>query len=104
MKGAVATTPGVLRNFTREFAPVAHHVFGADKNVRVEVDHFLLQFAIESGHDRDDKNEHGHTERHADDGDERDDGKERALRFQIAQREKKAERQFQIAATVAAIR
>ena len=94
-----------IADFHREIAPIrSGHLRVADENVRVEVDHFLAQLAIESGHDRDDQNEHGHTERHAEDGDERDDRKKRALRFQVAKREEKAERQFQIADTVAAIR
>ena len=94
---------GRVANLHAEIAPIAHDVFGADENVRVEVDHFLPQLAIESGHDRDDKNEHSDAEHHAHHRDERDDGKERALRFEIAQREEKTERQFQIADTVAAI-
>src|SRR5450432_1714313 len=52
---------GVVANLHGTFAPVAHDVVGRNENVRVEVDHFLAQLAIETGHDRDDENEHGHA-------------------------------------------
>jgi Peptidase family M50 len=70
--------------------------------VRVEVDHFLPQLAIEPGHDCDDENEHGHSQGYAENRNEGDDGKKRSLRFQIPQGQKKTKRQFQFGDTVAA--
>ena len=100
--GAVATTCGVLSIFFLELAPIAHDVLAFHENMRVEINYLLPQLAIETGHHRDHKNEHRHAERHADDRDQSDDGEECALRFQITQRQKKAERQFQVAVMLAA--
>jgi hypothetical protein len=63
--------------------------------VSIELDHLLLQFAIEPGHDRDDENEDGDTEGDAENGNQSDDGEEGALWPEITQREEKAEGQFQ---------
>ena len=90
-----------VANLHREVAPIRQDIFRADENVGIEIDHLLPQFAIESGHDGDHEDEHGHAEHHAADGDEGDDGKKSALRFEITKREEKTERQFQIADTVA---
>ena len=47
------------------------------------------------GHDRDDEDEDGHAQGHAEDRDESDDGNESALRFEVAEREEETERKFQ---------
>jgi hypothetical protein len=70
--------------------------------VRIELDHFLAQLAVEPSHDRDHKDEHRYAKRHAEDRNQRDDRQECALRFQIPQREKKAKRQVQFGVSVAA--
>ena len=80
------------------------NVLSADENVRIEIDHLLPKFAIEPGHDRDDENQDRDAERDAENRDQRDDGKKRALRFQIPQRQEKTKRQFQFADTVAVFR
>src|SRR5712692_5117016 len=82
--------------------PVAHNVLAFHENVRVEVDYLLPQLAIETGHHRNHENEHSHAERNADDRDQGDDGKKGTFRFEITQREKKTERQFQVAVMLAA--
>ena len=82
--------------------PVAHYVFAFHQNVRVEIDDLLPQLAIEPGHNRNHQNEHSHAERHTDDRDQGDNGEKSALRFEITEREKKAERQFQVAVMLAA--
>src|ERR1700730_4904297 len=89
-------------DFLLQRAPIANHVFALHQNVSVEIDDLLPQLAIEAGHDRDHKNEDGDAEGDPDDRDQRDDGKKRALRFEITEREKKAERQFQVADMLAA--
>ena len=103
MKGAVATTPGVLRNFTvssrqlritssvltRMCASKSITFCCSSRSNPVMTEMTRMSTVTPSV-----------TPDH---GDERDDGKEGALRFEIAKREKKTERQFQIAATVAAI-
>jgi len=83
-------------------SPVTHHVLAFHENVRVEINDLLSQLAIETGHHRDHENQHRYTERHADDRDQRDNGKKSAFRFEITQRQKKTERQFQVAVTLAA--
>ena len=85
--GAVPTTSGRFPDFRGQLSPIAQNFLGADENVRIEIDHLLPQFAVEARHHRDDKNEDRDTERHTDDGNERDDRDEGALRFQIAKRE-----------------
>src|SRR5206468_12785403 len=85
-----------------QLPPVAHNVLAFHDYVRVEVYYLLPQLAIETGHHRNHENEHGHNERNADDRDQGDDGKKGAFRFEITQREKKTERQFQVAVMLAA--
>ena len=68
----------------------------------VEIDDLLAQFAIETGHYRDNQDEHSDAEHHSDDGDESNDGKESALRLEVSQGQEQAERQFQIGDTVPA--
>jgi len=90
-------------DFRFEPAPVAQDVFCGHENVRIEIDHFLAQLAIEPGHDRNHQNQHRHPEHHAEHRNQCDDGEKRALRFQISQCQKKTKRQFQFGDTVAAI-
>src|SRR5205085_8807924 len=85
-----------------ELTPVAHDVLAFHENVRVEINDLLPKLAIETGHHRDHQNQHRHAERNADDGDQGDDGEECAFRFEITQRQEKAERQFQVAVMLAA--
>ena len=87
--------PPACSDFHRQIAPLAQDVFGADQDVRIEIDHLLPQLPIEARHHRDDKNEHHHSEHHTDDRDEGDDRNEGAFRLQIAQCEKEAEWKFQ---------
>ena len=68
----------------------------------VKIDDLLPQLAVKSGHHRDDKNEDHHAEHHANDGNESNDGNERAFRLQITQGEKEAKWEFQIGDTVPA--
>ena len=72
---------GRVADLHREITPIVHDAFGRDEDVRVEVDYFLAQLAIEAGHDRDDEDEDGHAQGHPEDRDESDDGNESALRF-----------------------
>jgi hypothetical protein len=65
--------------------------------VGVEIDDLLPQFSVESRHHRNHQDQHGDAERDAENGDQRDDGKKGAFRFEITQRQEKAERQFQAA-------
>src|SRR5262249_7268840 len=90
-----------VRDLFLQRAPVTQNVLTLDENVCVEIDDFLAQLAIESGHYRNHKNHHGHAQGHTDDRDQRDDGKKGAFGFEITQREKKTERQFQIAVMLA---
>jgi hypothetical protein len=62
----------------------------------VEIDYFLPKLAVESGHYRDHQDEHGNAEHYAQDRNQGDDGKERALRLQVTQCEKETEGQFQM--------
>src|SRR6202011_1847887 len=78
-------------------APVAQDIFARDQNMGVEIDDLLPQLTIEPSHYRNDENQHSDAERDAQNRDQRDDGKEGAFRFEITQRQEKAERQFQIA-------
>src|ERR1043166_1350092 len=87
-----------------ERPPIAQYVLSRDENMRIEIDHFLAQLTVKPGHNLDHKNEHRDAEHHAEHRDQRDDGKKRALRLEIAQREKKTERQLQFGDTVAANR
>ena len=48
---------------------------------------------IEAGHHTDDHDEHGDAQRDAQDGDQRDDGDERAARLEVAQRQERPEGQ-----------
>src|SRR6266850_2208003 len=89
-------------DFGLERAPLVEHVLGSNQNVRIEIDDFLTQLPIESGHDRNHKDQHGHAELNADDRDQRDDGKKCALRFQIPQRQEKTKRKLQLVLSVAA--
>jgi hypothetical protein len=91
-----------LVDFRFEGSPVAQHVFGSHENMRIELDHFLAQLAIEPGHDRNHEDQHRHPEHHAEHRNQCDDGEKRALRFQISQRQKKTKRQFQFGVSVAA--
>ncbi|MEY2541204.1 MAG: hypothetical protein QOI22_806, partial [Verrucomicrobiota bacterium] len=77
-------------------------VLAFHENVGVEINDLLPQLAVETGHHRDDKNQNGHAERNPDDRDQGDYGEECAFRFEITQRQKKAERQFQVAVMLAA--
>jgi len=63
--------------------------------VSVEIDYFLPQLPIKTRHHGNNENENGHPEEDSQDGDERNDGEKSALRFQIAQRQEKAEWQAQ---------
>jgi hypothetical protein len=83
-------------------SPVAHDVLAFHENVRVEINYLLPQLTIETGHYRNHENQHGHAERDADDRDQSDDGEKCAFRFEITQRQEKAERQFQVAVMLAA--
>ncbi len=83
-------------------SPVAHHVLAFHKNVRVKIDYFLPQLAIETGHHRNHENQHSHAKRDTDDRNQSDDGQKCTFRFEITQREKKTERQFQVAVMLAA--
>ena len=64
--------------------------------MRVEIDHLLAQFPIESGHDRNYKDQHRHAEHHTNDRDQCDDREKCALRFQIPQRQEKTKRKLQL--------
>ena len=61
--------------------------------MRVEAEDFFAQIVVEPAHHADDDDEHGHAERDADDGDERDDGDKRPFGPQITQREQQFKRQ-----------
>ena len=89
-------------DFGLECSPVAEHVLGSDQNVRIEIDDFLTQLPIESGHDRNHKDQHGHAEHHANDRDQCDDGEKCTLRFQIPQRQEQTKRKLQFVLSVAA--
>jgi hypothetical protein len=90
-----ADDAGSISHFHCEIAPIAQDVLRADENVGVEIDHLLPQLAVEAGHDGDDEDEDHYPKHHAHHGDQRNDGHKRALRLQVAQGEKKAERKFQ---------
>ena len=60
------------------------HIFEA--YVRFESEHDLFDLFLEPGHHRDDHDQDGNPQRHPDDGDQRDDRNEGALRFQVPQR------------------
>src|SRR5205823_4217927 len=85
-----------------ERTPIVQNVLGCHQNMRVKIDYLLSQLAIEAGHNRDHENEHSHAERYPKNRDECDNGEKRAFRFEITQREEKAERQFQVAVMLAA--
>src|SRR5262249_23587480 len=86
---------GSVADLYGEITPIGHDPLGGDQYVRVEVNHFLTQLAIEARHDRNDEDEDGHAQGDPEDGDERNDGYESALRFQVAEREEETERKFQ---------
>src|ERR1035437_6296898 len=64
-----------------------------DGHVRMHAHTFLAQLAVEPAHHGNDNNEHPHADGHADEGDERDDGNECALGFEITKAKKQFERQ-----------
>ena len=79
-------------NLHRQVTPVAQDILRRDQNVRVELHHLLSQLAIETSHDRDNQDEYRHAQGHPQNGDERDDGNKRPLRFEVTEREEEAER------------
>src|SRR4029077_2921548 len=89
-------------DFGLERAPLVEHVLGSDQNVRIKIDDFLPQLPIESGHDRNHKDQHGHAEHYANDRDQGDDREKCTLRFQIPQRQEKTKRKLQFVLSVAA--
>src|SRR5205809_7447480 len=70
--------------------------------MRIKIDHFLAQFAIEARHHGNDENQHRYAEHHAYDRDQRDDRNKRALWFQIPQRQEETKRKLQFRVSVAA--
>ena len=70
-------------DFRFERSPVAQDVFCAHENVRIEIDHFLAQLAVEPGHDRNHENQHRHAEHHTEHRNQCDDGEKCPLRFQV---------------------
>ena len=86
---------GSVADLYCEITPIGQDPLGRDLDVRVEVDHFPAQLAIEARHDRNDEDEDGHAQGDPEDRDERNDGNESALRSQVAEREKETERKFQ---------
>src|SRR5207244_8751671 len=89
-------------NLLLKRSPVAHDVLAFHENVRVEINYLLPQLTIETGHYRNHENQHSHAERDAHNRDQSDDGEKCAFRFEITQRQEKAERQFQVAVMLAA--
>src|SRR5262249_49145367 len=60
-------------DFCFERSPIAQDVFRAHKNMRIEIDYFLTQFAIEPGHNRNHENQHRYAERHTNNRNQSDD-------------------------------
>ena len=85
-----------------ECPPITQDVLGTHENVCIEINHLLAQLAVESGHYRDDENQHRHAQHHPEHRDQCDDREKCALRFQIPQRQEKAKWQVQFAPSVAA--
>ena len=63
--GSRCDDAGRVIDFRFECSPVAQDVFRAHENVRIEIDHFLTQFPIEPGHNRNDENQDRHAEHYA---------------------------------------
>lgn len=64
-----------------------------DFEMGIEAENFFLELFIEAAHDADDDNEDGDAERHAENGDQRNDGNERSFGPQIPQRQQQFKRQ-----------
>jgi hypothetical protein len=79
-------------DFFRLGGPVVEDGFAAGHEMGVEAEDFAAQFLFEAGHDRDDKDQHHDAEGNAQNGNDCDEAEKRALRFQVAQGEKEAER------------
>ena len=60
----------------------------------IEAEHFVPEFLIKSGHYGNNDDQNRDSERHAENGDERDNRNEGAFWLQIAKRKKQAERSF----------
>ena len=78
-------------DFFRLSRPIHENGFPAGHEVGVETEHFAPQFLLETGHDRNDQNQHHDSQRDAENGDHGDQAEKGPLRPQIAQREEKAE-------------
>src|SRR6266481_2426740 len=89
-------------DFCFECSPVAQDILCAHENVCIEIDYFLTQLTIKPGHDGNHEDQHRYAQHHTENRDQCDDREKRALRFQVAQRQKKTKRQFQFGVSVAA--
>src|SRR5205085_5200600 len=68
-------------------------VHSRNGEVGFEAEDFFFEVVIEPAHDAQDDDEHGDTEHDADNADQSDDGNERALGTQVAQRDHQLEGQ-----------